>query len=284
MDFEINFRPSLSEPVNLPYMRTEENLNAQIIIHSDIQISLYPFIRQKSIPKKQQNFLKNSTGNTIISAIVYPGFHRFSLHLIGFGVFRFSPELPSAGQSYCEMFGSSVNVSRAWWMISFWVATPFWVSSLHAQPVEPATPMIPLESKRDQSGVPLLQGGTYFICEYPATHGLEAARKPSSRLSTHAALVSTAHELHELPRIKKHISHKGTKAQRNTKGFIYKIFLVPWCLGGNIFDVHKYIFFSLHQGPKPAQGMIHTLSLAPLGFFRLFLIPSPAKSIKEPLL
>jgi hypothetical protein len=59
--------------------------------------------------------------------------------------------------------------------------------------------------------------------------------------------------------------HKGTKAQRNTKRFILK---KTWCLGGTIFDVHKYIFFSLHQGPKPAQGMIHTLSLAPLGFLQ----------------
>ncbi|MDQ1354471.1 MAG: hypothetical protein QG657_4780 [Acidobacteriota bacterium] len=58
---------------------------------------------------------------------------------------------------------------------------------------------------------------------FPAAHGLEAARKPSSRLSTHAALVSVkkqwptehtentenpAHELHEFSRIKKTFVHR----------------------------------------------------------------------------
>jgi len=32
-------------------------------------------------------------------------------------------------------------------------------------------------------------------------------------------------------------SHKGTKAQRNTKGFIIKKSLAPWRFGGKHFDM-----------------------------------------------
>ncbi|MDQ1349876.1 MAG: hypothetical protein QG657_177 [Acidobacteriota bacterium] len=63
---------------------------------------------------------------------------------------------------------------------------------------------------------------------------------------------NTAHRLFEFPRIKK-----------------------PWCLGAlvaNFFIVHKYIFFSLQQSPKSTQGIHHTQSLAPLGFWRFSLI------------
>ena len=87
-----------------------------------------------------------------------------------------------------------------------------------------------------------------------------------------------AHELHELPRIEKHICHKDTKAQRYTKRVIIKKTLVSWRLGGqtSAHELHelprkKAQSIGLNhitpneKSPKPAQGMIHTLSLAPQG-------------------
>ncbi|MCX6581458.1 MAG: hypothetical protein NT166_14895 [Candidatus Aminicenantes bacterium] len=83
---------------------------------------------------------------------------------------------------------------------------------------------------------------TSLLIIWPAVHGAGAANTPSYRLSTHATLVSqpkTAHELLELPR---------KKAQS---------------IGLNHITPNE-------KSPGPAQGLNHTLSLAPKGFFWLF--------------
>jgi len=131
------------------------------------------------------------------SSVIFP-----SIYLNGQGFFLIFPAssvyhrhklslvIPLVDSRYCRASISSDTDSRAWRMISFWVATPFWVLSLHAQPVLPATPKIPLELKGDRSRVTLFQGGTSFICELPAAHGLGAICSASPWFSTHAALVS----------------------------------------------------------------------------------------------
>ncbi|MDQ1352608.1 MAG: hypothetical protein QG657_2914 [Acidobacteriota bacterium] len=84
---------------------------------------------------------------------------------------------------------------------------------------------------------------TSYRLNWPAAHGLEAARKPSSRLSTHAALVSPAKDV-----------ARETRERRESAPF-------PPFL-----PLYINLFFSFLQSPKPAQGITHTLSLAPLGF------------------
>ncbi|MCX6584911.1 MAG: hypothetical protein NT166_32465 [Candidatus Aminicenantes bacterium] len=168
----------------------------------------------KSIHKKQQNFLKNSPPIIVV-----------------FGLPLFDP-------CFCWAYLFSYIESQEWKMISFWVATPFWVSIYHGHPVLPVTTQIPPELKGDQPGAPLFHGGTSYYVTFPATHGLGVKVLTSPCLSIHAALVSqtkTAHELHELPR---------KKAQSSELNHITPN----------------------EKSPEPAQGLNHTLSLAPKGF------------------
>jgi len=153
----------------------------------------------KSIHKKQHNYFFNSTSITALSVLVDHGFHRFSLNLIGIRAIGFTLEVSSTGQCSCKMFESSLDVSRALKMISFWVATPFWVSSQPAQRVLLVLTRIPPELKVDPSRVPLFHGGTPFICELPAAHGLGAICKTSPWLSTHATLVFPLFRSSSLP-------------------------------------------------------------------------------------
>ncbi|MDQ1354234.1 MAG: hypothetical protein QG657_4543, partial [Acidobacteriota bacterium] len=144
----------------------------------------------------------------------------------------------------------------------------------------------------------------WFIDEpsFPATHGLRASCNHSPWLSTHAALVSTAHEFHEFPRIIfVHRLHGFTLSTPTNIPFKINDTSDPGTYRQN--DAHTACMFPrgflidyprkqlnwirhlkpYKQGPKSAQGMTHTLSLAPLGFSRLFLLPLHTKSFKENL-
>ncbi|MDQ1354025.1 MAG: hypothetical protein QG657_4334, partial [Acidobacteriota bacterium] len=131
-----------------------------------------------------------------------------------------------------------------------------------------------------------VHGGSSFLFDFPAAHGLGASCSHSPWLSTHAALVlqnmsmyfcshwrcsfkiiwPAAHglgttRLHSpwfpshaaLVSFKKHWPTEHTEHTENTEKNISAHFF-------------RTQFITLFQSPKPAQGMIHTLSLAPLGF------------------
>jgi hypothetical protein len=256
----------------------------------------------KSIHKKQQIFFYNSTSITELSAPVDHGFHRVSFNLIGIRTIGFSLDVPSTGHNSCKMFESSLVVSRAWTMISFWAETPFWTSSLHAQPVLPVLTRIPPERKGDPSRVPLLHGGIYFICEWPATRGLGAICSAYPWLSIHAALVSfkktwptehteytentekPAHELHEFPRTEKNIRPQITRINTDYKQKADFRRGEPPCSPIYYSSITLRFHDKLAQAqsirpnkvipkdksPEPAQGMNHTLSLAPQGVLGCF--------------
>jgi len=218
--------------------------------HRSLQNIVYNIIHLKSIPKNQQNLIFNSKSITALFTLAaFDLFcrHRFSLDFYCTVVVRIPLGLPLCDENIRRLTEPSLyDVSRAWKMISFWAETPFWVSSLHAQPVFPVLTRIPPERKGDPSRVPLFHGRTPYICEWPATHGLGAICSASPWLSIHAALVSpakevaretrerrerNAHELHQLPRIKR--SH----TRRDEHGrFTYKKKRLP-----NGMDVFSYL-------------------------------------------
>jgi len=206
MDFVKIKAPLTAKGNTLAQSNSCVEINAYSQDHRFHQIVLYLKTQPKSIYKFNQRFNGISTNNFALKR-----------YIIAF-------DWTNAGESFYQLFESSLVVSRAWKMISFWVEIPFWVSSLHAQPVLPVLTRIPLELKGDPSRVPLFHGRTPYICEWPATHGLGTNNSPSPWPSTHAALVSpakevaretrerresTANELHELPRIK--VGHGRTR-------------------------------------------------------------------------
>ncbi|MCX6578604.1 MAG: hypothetical protein NT166_00290 [Candidatus Aminicenantes bacterium] len=174
--------------------------------HRFHQTVLYLKSQPKSIPKFNQRFNGISTNNQTLER-----------YIIAF-------DWPNAGESIRQLSEPSLyDVTQAWRMISFWVETPFWVSS------------------------------------------------------------NLAHELHELPRIKKTFVHVW-RLHRFTLISIFRRGRPP-CLPfppcspayHSLINHQSYNKLSqaqsirpdkviLHEkSPKPAQGMIHTLSLAPQG-------------------
>ncbi len=188
------------------------------IAHHRLQILDYHKSSLKSIHKNQQNFLKNSTHITALSAPAVIGFyvsHINSLYLFGWGTFllegvesrlikgamiipliRLSIDLPLVSAGFCQSFGYSYPFSRAWRMISFWVETLFWVSS---QPAQSSYPKITCEATDGFRWYFLYHIVTSLNGFRPATHGLDVQgltlinRDQGSSVdwtSTHAALVS----------------------------------------------------------------------------------------------
>jgi len=208
----------------------------------------------KSIHKKPQIFFCNSTSITASPALLdYKIYNRHipSLWIFGPGTYSLEASesrlivmamiislihlsinmtLVDPGSS-CTFFSSDTD-SRAWGMISFWVEKPFWVSS------------------------------------YPA------------------------HELHQLPRRKMGHGRTRTKhgrlAAKNAKtrevGVIHHSSFYIKCSPFYYSPITPRFFDKLSQvqssglnhitsnekSPEPAQGMSHTASLAPKGFFWLF--------------
>ena len=117
-----------------------------------------------------------------------------------------------------------------------------------------------------------------YIVNFPATHGLDAARKPSSRLSTHAALVSLTKTAHELPRIKNRgpqITQINTDYKQGADfrrgeppcSPIYYSSFTPRFHDklSQAQSIRPNQVIPHEKSPEPAQGMYHIPSLAPQG-------------------
>jgi hypothetical protein len=217
------------------------------IAHHKLQAISYHIPYLNAIPKKQQNFLKNSTANNELFTLAVSDVdckHDFSCSLICLnchydaGGFQPSPDWQNTSESDFESSEpSKYDLKRALRLISFWMINLVWISSQNAQPVLPDASVIPFETEGVWVETSLAQGSITFICEFPAAHGLGATNSTTSLLSTHAALVTFKKQ-------------EPRRTRRNAK-------CSPFYLK-KISDHEK--------GPNPAQGMNHTLVLAPLGF------------------
>jgi hypothetical protein len=235
MDAQIVRRSTFEDRLLLRMPCRGANENPFKITHFWFQRTVYHKSPGKSIPKKQQNFLKNSTINTppatLIQFIDFYTNRAYSSYILNNGTFQLKSNESSSisGPTSYPLIHISINmpphVYHYLFVIMFSVTDLrvrglilFWVSS------QPALRLFLYLQRCCCCGKSRFQR---FSNEpsFPATHGLKENRLTPLFLNAHAALVSQnkpAHELHELPRIEKHICHKGSKAQRNTKRIIIK--------------------------------------------------------------
>ncbi|MCX6582815.1 MAG: hypothetical protein NT166_21780, partial [Candidatus Aminicenantes bacterium] len=172
----------------------------------------------KSIHKKQQMIFLNSTSITANDALMdYELNNRNMLSL----------DLTLMGGRLGWLFGFSNLSSRAWGMISFWVETPFWVSSLPAHELH--------ELPRRKMG----HGRTR------TKHGRLAAKNAKTR------------EVGVIHHSSFYIKYSPIHHSLITTRFHSKLSQAQ--------SIRSYQYIPHEKSPEPAQGMSHTASLAPQG-------------------